>query len=150
MATLRMELCATTGGRSVVEHHEAQHGHTRLFRIFGAVLASLTSVRTRMIVIDTADADLPEDLEEPVDLLFGTQLGGGTDINRALAYCQTQIRRPEDTVLILVTDLYEGGNPEERRRRANALVTSGVQVVTLLALSDNGAPAYNHDIASAF
>jgi Mg-chelatase subunit ChlD len=118
--------------------------------IFGAVLASLPTVSTRMVVFDTAVVDLTEELDDPVDLLFGTQLGGGTDINRALAYCQTLVRRPEDTILILITDLYEGGNPEEMVRRANALVTSGVQVVTLLTLSDNGAPAFNHEIAAAF
>ena len=62
--------------------------------IFGAVLASIRSVTTRLVVFDTAVVDLTEDLHDPVDLLFGTQLGGGTDINRALAYCQGLITRP--------------------------------------------------------
>ena len=62
--------------------------------IFGAVLASLPSVRTRVVVFDTAVVDLTEKLDDPVELLFGTQLGGGTDINRALGYCQTLIRQP--------------------------------------------------------
>lgn len=56
--------------------------------VFGAVLASLPAVQTRMVVFDTSVVDLTEALHDPVDLLFGTQLGGGTDINRALAYCQ--------------------------------------------------------------
>lgn len=73
--------------------------------VFGAVLASVPSVRTRMIVLDTAVVDLTEELTDPVDLLFGTQLGGGTDINRALAYCQTLVQNPQDTILILIRDL---------------------------------------------
>ncbi|HEU5228811.1 MAG TPA: VWA domain-containing protein [Ktedonobacteraceae bacterium] len=111
--------------------------------IFGAVLASIKAVSTRMVVFDTAVVDLTDDLQDPVDLLFGTQLGGGTDINRALAYCQQVITRPTQTILVLITDLYEGGNNQEMLRRAAELVSSGVQVVCLLALSDKGAPSYD-------
>lgn len=118
--------------------------------IFGAVLASIKAVSTRMIVFDTAVADLTDDLDDPVDLLFGTQLGGGTDINRALAYCSSVIARPSETILVLITDLYEGGNTEEMLKRASALVASGVQMVCLLALSDNGAPMYDDRNAAAF
>ena len=111
--------------------------------IFGAVLASLRAVSTRMVVFDTAVVDLTEELQDPVDLLFGTQLGGGTDINRALAYCQQVITRPAQTILVLITDLYEGGNAREMLRRAAELAASGVQVVCLLALSDKGAPSFD-------
>ncbi|GHO54988.1 VWA domain-containing protein [Ktedonobacter robiniae] len=111
--------------------------------IFGAVLATIRAVSTRMVVFDTAVVDLSEDLQDPVDLLFGTQLGGGTDINRALAYCQQIISRPSQTILVLITDLYEGGNEREMLRRAAELVASGVQVICLLALSDDGAPGYD-------
>lgn len=111
--------------------------------IFGAVLASIKAVSTRMVVFDTSVVDLSDDLQDPVDLLFGTQLGGGTDINRALAYCQQVITRPTQTILVLITDLYEGGNRQEMMRRAAALVGSGVQVICLLALSDRGAPSFD-------
>ncbi len=117
--------------------------------IFGAVLASIRAVSTRMIVFDTAVVDLTDDLQDPVDLLFGTQLGGGTDINRALAYCQQVITRPAQTILVLITDLYEGGNAQEMLRRAAELVSSGVQVVCLLALSDNGTPSFDQHNAAA-
>lgn len=73
------------------------------------MLASIPAVQTRMVVFDTSVVDLTDDLQDPVDLLFGVQLGGGTDIDRALGYCQTVITRPSDTVLVLVTDLCEGG-----------------------------------------
>lgn len=115
--------------------------------IFGAVLASLPAVQTKMVVFDTAVVDLSDDLQDPVDLLFGVQLGGGTDINKALGYCQTLIRRPEETILILISDLYEGGNQKEMLKRVANIVTAGTQFVALLALNDQGAPYYDHKTA---
>ena len=117
--------------------------------VFGAVLASLRSVSTRLVVFDTQVLDLTDDLDDPVDVLFGVQLGGGTDINRALAYCQGLIERPADTVFVLISDLYEGGIAEEMLRRASAIVGSGATMVALLALSDSGAPSYDADHAAA-
>ncbi|MET9531404.1 VWA domain-containing protein [Streptomyces sp. NPDC006649] len=117
--------------------------------VFGAVLASMRSISTRLIVFDTAVVDLTEQLDDPVDVLFGTQLGGGTDINRALAYCQSQITRPNDTVVVLISDLYEGGIRDEMLKRVAAMKAAGTQFVTLLALSDEGAPAYDHAHAEA-
>lgn len=118
--------------------------------VFGAVLASLPAVKTRMVVFDTEVVDLSDELQDPVDLLFGVQLGGGTDINRALAYCQGVIERPEQTILVLISDLYEGGNQQEMLARAQALSSTGVQVIALLALSDDGRPSYDHTVAAAF
>jgi Mg-chelatase subunit ChlD len=117
--------------------------------VFGAVLASLRAVSTRMVVFDTAVVDLTEDLHDPVDLLFGTQLGGGTDINRALTYCQQLITRPQQTILVLITDLYEGGDAKGMLRRAAEITASGAQLVCLLALSDQGAPGYHAEHAAA-
>ncbi len=112
--------------------------------IFGAVMASLPAIQTKMVVFDTNVVDLTEELTDPVELLFGVQLGGGTDIQRALTYCQQIVQRPNDTVLVLITDLFEGGNQEEMRKRAKSLVEAGVQVIILLALNDDGAPSYDH------
>ncbi|MFJ3900569.1 VWA domain-containing protein [Streptomyces sp. NPDC090025] len=117
--------------------------------VFGAVLASMRSLATRLVVFDTAVVDLTDQLDDPVDVLFGTQLGGGTDINRALAYCQSRITRPADTVVVLISDLYEGGIRDEMLKRVAAMKASGVQFVSLLALSDEGAPAYDRDHAAA-
>ncbi|MCM2389392.1 VWA domain-containing protein [Streptomyces sp. CWNU-1] len=117
--------------------------------VFGAVLASMRSIATRLVVFDTAVVDLTDQLDDPVDVLFGTQLGGGTDINRALAYCQSQITRPADTVVVLISDLYEGGIRDEMLKRVAAMKASGVQFVALLALSDEGTPAYDREHAAA-
>ncbi len=117
--------------------------------VFGAVLASMRSVSTRLVVFDTSVVDLTDLLDDPVDVLFGTRLGGGTDINRALAYCQSRITRPAETVLVLVSDLHEGGIRGEMLKRVAAMRSAGVEVVTLLALSDEGAPAYDREHAAA-
>ena len=117
--------------------------------VFGAVLSSLRSVRTRLVVFDTEIVDLTDDLEDPVDVLFGVQLGGGTDINRALAYCQDQVSQPDETILVLISDLYEGGIAEEMLRRAAAIVGSGATMIALLALSDSGHPSFDSHHATA-
>ena len=93
-----------------------------------------------MVAFDTSVVDLTEQLADPVDVLFGIQLGGGTDINRALAYCQQLITRPASTILVLVSDLFEGGDRDEMLQRVADLTAAGTQVIALLALSDDGAP----------
>jgi Mg-chelatase subunit ChlD len=116
--------------------------------IFGAVMASLPAVRTQMVLFDTSVVDITEKLSDPVEVLFGTQLGGGTDINRALTYCHGLVRDPHNTILILISDLIEGGDQRELFKRCASLVASGVQFITLLALSDEGAPSYDHNHAA--
>lgn len=111
--------------------------------VFGAVMASLPALRTRMVVFDTAVVDLTAELRDPVDLLFGAQLGGGTDIHRALVYCEGLVQRPHDTVLLLISDLYEGGDSASMLQTAARLVARGVQVIVLLALSDDGRPGHD-------
>lgn len=116
--------------------------------IFGAVMASLPAVSTRLVVFDTEVVDLTDDMDDPVEVLFSVQLGGGTDINRAVGYCESRITRPEDTVLVLISDLYEGGVEAGLLARAQRLVGSGVQMIALLALSDEGAPSYDRALAA--
>jgi hypothetical protein len=116
--------------------------------LFGSVLAQIPSLRTRLVVFDTAVTDLTPVLHDPVDVLFGVQLGGGTDIAQALGYCRRLVTRPADTVLILISDLFEGGNPDLLRARVLELVRSGVTVLCLLALSDEGAPVHDRLMAA--
>lgn len=116
--------------------------------IFAAVMASLPVIKTKLVCFDTAILDLTDDLADPVEVLFGVQLGGGTDINQAIAYCADRIEQPLKSHLVLVTDLFEGGNAQELLQRIAALVRSGVNVIVLLALSDDGKPAYDHQMAS--
>ncbi|MEU7628423.1 VWA domain-containing protein [Nocardia sp. NPDC049220] len=117
--------------------------------VFGAVLAAVRSLRTSLVVFDTEIVDLTDKLDDPVEVLFGTQLGGGTDINRALAYCRSLVTRPANTLFVLISDLYEGGIRDDMLRRVTAMKESGVQIVVLLALSDDGAPSFDHENAAA-
>jgi len=111
--------------------------------IFAAVMASVPGISTQLVCFDTAIFDLTEELADPVEVLFGVQLGGGTDINGALAYCEQKIEHPARTHLILVTDLYEGGDAKSMLARVAALKLSGVNVIVLLALSDDGHPSFH-------
>jgi Mg-chelatase subunit ChlD len=116
--------------------------------VFGAVLASMPALRTHVIAFDTAVVDLTPVLHDPVEVLFGVQLGGGTDIAQAVGYCQQLVTRPADTVVVLVSDLFEGGNAALLHDRVAMLRQAGVTVLVLLALSDEGAPAYDHHEAA--
>ncbi|MDJ0944015.1 MAG: VWA domain-containing protein [Kiloniellales bacterium] len=115
--------------------------------IFAAVMGSMPALDTKLVVFDTAVIDLTEQLADPVEVLFGVQLGGGTDINQALAYCETLVRQPTKAHLVLITDLFEGGNAAEMVERAAGLIASGVNVITLLALSDDGKPSYDEELS---
>jgi Mg-chelatase subunit ChlD len=115
--------------------------------IFAAVMASLPSVATRLVCFDTSVVDLTDHLADPVDVLFGIQLGGGTDINQAVGSCQNLIEQPSKAHLVLLTDLYEGGESEDLLQRLAALTRSGVSVIVLLALTDQGNPGYSQELA---
>ncbi len=117
--------------------------------IFAAVMASIPGLSTKLVCFDTSIVDLTDQLADPVEVLFGVQLGGGTDINSALAYCEKQIERPTKTHLVLITDLYEGGDANSMLARAAAIKQSGVNLIVLLALSDSGHPGYDAKHAEA-
>jgi Mg-chelatase subunit ChlD len=116
--------------------------------VMAASLASLRAVSTKLIVFDTSVVDLTDQLSDPVEVLFATQLGGGTDINQAVAYGQSLITRASDTIMVLITDLFEGGDEASLVARIKSIIDSGVTLVVLLALSDDGAPSYDHALAA--
>ncbi|HOT90086.1 MAG TPA: VWA domain-containing protein [Anaerolineae bacterium] len=115
--------------------------------IMAAIFASLDALRTHLIFFDTDIADMTDLLDDPVELLFGAQLGGGTDIARAVAYAADLVLQPEKTLFILITDLYEGGDEKALLGTLSALVESHVRVLCLLALDDTGRPSFNHGLA---
>jgi hypothetical protein len=118
--------------------------------VTGAIFASMPALESHVVVFDTEVVDLTEKCHDPVDLLFGVQLGGGTDINRAVAYCQGLIHDPRKTLFLLITDLYEGGNARELVLRMEEITASGVKAICLLALSDGGVPAHDENMAGRF
>jgi hypothetical protein len=116
--------------------------------IMGAIFASIPALETHVIAFDTEVVDLTEECSDPVELLFGVQLGGGTDINRAVSYCQGLIHDPRKTLLLLITDLYEGGNETQLVKRLEEMAASGVRAICMLALSDSGIPSYDERLAT--
>ncbi|WP_019588381.1 VWA domain-containing protein [Deinococcus apachensis] len=116
--------------------------------IFGAVLASLPALKTNVVVYDTAVVDLTDHLADPVDVLFGVQLGGGNDTPLALRYCRGLLTNPEEHTFVLISDLYEGAGSAEMIRRLNEFREMGARVIVLLALDDDGTPSYDHENAA--
>jgi len=116
--------------------------------IMGSIFASIPALDTRIVAFDTEVVDLTESCgNDPVDILFGVQLGGGTDINKSVSYCSQFIENPKKTLFILISDLYEGGVEAGLLRQLRELKESGVTVLVLLALADDGVPAYDVDLA---
>lgn len=115
--------------------------------IISCILASMSSLNTRIVAFDTNIVDLTDKSDDPVDLLFGFQLGGGTDINKSVAYCQQFIENPSKTLFFLISDLEEGGNRAALLRRLEEIKGSGVTLVCLLAIADGGRPYYDTNIA---
>ncbi|MCB0705019.1 MAG: VWA domain-containing protein [Saprospiraceae bacterium] len=118
--------------------------------ILASVMATVPSVKTRFIVFDTNVVDLTEDLHDPVELLFGVQLGGGTDITKALNFVRSKIDRPKDSLVFLISDLFEGVREEAALQAAARIIDTGSQMITLLALNDEGSPAYNTKLGRQF
>jgi hypothetical protein len=117
--------------------------------VMAAIFASIDVLRTRLLLFDTEIVDATPLLVDPVDVLFASQLGGGTDINRAVAYAQDHvIENPDKTIFLLVTDLFEGGDADSLVARARMLADSKVKLLVLLALGEGGAPSYDHDLAA--
>jgi predicted metal-dependent peptidase len=116
--------------------------------VCGSIFASLPALETHVVAFDTQVVDLTQQCgNDPVDMLFGVQLGGGTDINKSVAYCEQFVTDPGRTLFILITDLFEGGNQAQLVRRLGDLVGSGVRAVCLLALSDSGVPTFDESLA---
>jgi hypothetical protein len=116
--------------------------------ITGSIFASLPALKTRVVAFDTEVVDLTEKCgNDPVEMLFGVQLGGGTDINKSVTYCRQFISEPARTLFFLISDLYEGGNSGALVRQLKEMHEAKVKVISLLALSDKGTPAYDDEQA---
>jgi Mg-chelatase subunit ChlD len=119
--------------------------------IFSAVMASifaeLTSVRTSLLLFDTEVVDLSDQVGQPVDVLLSIQLGGGTDITKALQYAQQLVREPARTIVVLITDFYEGRDERDLVRQVHALSQAGVRMIGLGALGYDARPEYNKPTA---
>ena len=119
--------------------------------IFSAVMASifaeLPSVRTSLFLFDTDVADLSDKVGQPVDVLLSIQLGGGTDITRALQYAQQLVSQPSRTIVVLITDFYEGRSESDLVAQVRDMSASGIRMIGLGALGYEARPEYNKTTA---
>ncbi len=120
--------------------------------IFSAVMASifaeLPGLKTSLVLFDTQIVDLSDKVGEPVDVLLSVQLGGGTDITKALEYCTGLVREPARTIVVLITDFYEGRPEQDLIRVVRRLVDANVRMVGLGALGYDAQPQYNRQTAA--
>ena len=115
--------------------------------IMSCILASMSAIKTKVVAFDTNIVDLSEKCEDPIDLLFGFTLGGGTDIEKSIKYCTKYIENPKKTIFFLISDLEEGGNRAGLLRGLTQMKEDGVIVICLLAISDSGKPYYDANMA---
>ena len=117
--------------------------------IMGAILASIGAVETHVVAFNHEDVvDLTEHCHDPVDLLFGVQLGGAEDYWKATCYCERFMHTPAKTLYVLLADLYDT-SPNTKRfvAKMEYLLESGIKAIGLLAISDHGKPSYNESLA---
>ncbi len=144
------ERASKSGSRTVILDidQSGSMGESAIYSsVMGCILASMNSLKTHIVAFDTTVTDLTELCSDPVELLYGIQLGGGTDINKSVAYCQTLITEPEKTTMFIITDLYEGGNESALVKKIEELKESGVNIIVLLAISDRGKPCFDSHLA---
>lgn len=115
--------------------------------IMACILASMASVKTNIVAFDTQIMDLSDLCQDPVDLLFGFQMGGGTDIAKSIGYCRRYVESPDKTIFFLISDLDEGGNRAGLLNHLREMKESGVTVIVLLAVADGGRPYYDETTA---
>jgi|SRR5579883_359934 len=120
--------------------------------IFSAVMASifaeLPAVKTSLVLFDTNVVDLSDQVGQPVDVLMKVQLGGGTDITKALLYSSTLVRQPQRTIVVLITDFYEGRDERDLIAQTRLMADGGVRMIGLGALGYDARPAYNKSTAT--
>jgi uncharacterized protein with von Willebrand factor type A (vWA) domain len=115
--------------------------------VVAAVFSGLPMLKTRLILFDTRIVDLGEQLADPVETLLGLQLGGGTDIAAAMVYAADRIQQPSHSLLVLISDFYEGGDGAALLEQTRRLAGSGVKLLGLAALDREAQPDYDHQRA---
>jgi len=115
--------------------------------VTAACLWGMPAVKTHLVIFDTEVVDLTDQVTDPVETLMKVQLGGGTDIARAVAYAQELVEVPRRTIVLLITDFYEGGSRLALVRRVKELCAQGTHVLGLAALDSKANPCYDRDMA---
>ena len=117
--------------------------------VMAACLWQLPGIRTHLVAFDTSVVDLTDDIADPVELLMKVQLDGGTNIAQAVEYARQLIEQPHKSVIVLVSDFFEGGANSLLINQVKQCAQSGVKVLGLAALDSSASPCYDHDMAQA-
>lgn len=131
----------------VVDQSGSMAGSVIHSAVTAACLWGLPGVKTHLVAFDTEVVDLTADVDDPVELLMKVQLGGGTDIAKAVAYAAQLVEQPRRTIVAVITDFYEGGDPNRLVRTVKGLVEQGTHVLGLATLDEEANPEYDHDLA---
>ncbi len=116
--------------------------------VLAGAIAELPSMRVRLVVFDTAVVDLSEHVSDPVEVLMSVQLGGGTNIGKAMSYCRTLVRDPKRTIVVLVTDFCEGADPRQLRQTVRGMKSDGCHLIGLASLDEASAMWFDEQMAS--
>lgn len=116
--------------------------------VMAGIFAALPMLDTKLVIFDTNVVDLSGYVDDPVETLMSVQLGGGTDIGKAVGYCDTLIDNPDRTIVVLITDLYEGGSVGNLYAATRGIIEAGSKMIVLTALDMNANPNYNRNIAA--
>src|SRR5437762_1990151 len=116
--------------------------------VMAGILAGIPGINVRVVVFDTSIVDLTEHADDPVEVLMNVQLGGGTDIGKAVRYCEQLVEIPQRTVLTLITDFCEGGSPRELLAACRRLTEARVRLLGLASLDAAAVPVYDKVMAS--
>lgn len=114
--------------------------------VMAQIFASLPFAKVSLVIFDTSVVDLTGYVDDPVQILMSVQLGGGTDIGKAVAYCEQLTENPFETCVLVVTDLYEGADRNRLYNVSNNIITSGAKLSFLTALDENANPVYDRNI----
>jgi Mg-chelatase subunit ChlD len=114
--------------------------------VTAACLWGLPATKTHLVIFDTQVVDLTSQVSDPVETLMKVQLGGGTDIARAVRYAESLVENPRRTVVVLVSDLFEGGDAEALVRSVKRMHQQGVRVLALAALDAQAEPVYDKEL----
>lgn len=116
--------------------------------LFAAVLSGLPGVTTKLVLFDTSVVDLSDKISDPLSVLLSVRLGGGTDIGKAVSYCETLVSQPSQTILAVISDFFEGVGPKRLLSAVARLHEARVKLLGIAALNDAGQAVYDQRLAA--
>lgn len=115
--------------------------------ICASILTSLPAVTVKLLVFDTNVVDLSYMAHDSVEVLLTVQLGGGTNIAKAVQYAETLITEPTRTIFALISDFEEGGSVPHLLSSVARMHGQKVKLIGLGALDESANSVYDIQMA---